>query len=157
MMSELFKITDAHTDWHKRFHYEISKKVSLYVDTTDVSNAVKTKVLKPEVVLPVVGHLTFDPTQGQSVGAFMGRNVYLFRNNQDSKYHYGNVVQDSTLSSSKAETPTCSESTIKISLNVVEEFPCIFGVYNQNDVALRLWELRRVIKAVKAHRVFKCF
>ncbi len=83
MMSELFKITDAHTDWHKRFHYEISKKVSLYVDTTDVSNAVKTKVLKPEVVLPVVGHLTFDPTQGQSVGAFMGRNVYLFRNNQD--------------------------------------------------------------------------
>ena len=157
MMSELFKITDAHTDWHKRFHYEISKKVSLYVDTTDVSNAVKTNVLKPEVVLPVVGHLTFDPTQGQSVGAFMGRNVYLFRNNQDSKYHYGNVVQDSTLSSSKAETPTCSESTIKISLNVVEEFPCIFGVYNHDDVALRLKELRRVIKAVKAHRVFKCF
>jgi hypothetical protein len=87
----------------------------------------------------------------------MGRNVYLSRNNQDAKYHYGNVVHDSTLSSSKAETPTCSESTIKISLNVVEEFPCIFGVSNQNDVALRLWELRRVIKAVKAHRVFKCF
>ncbi|MDP7646457.1 MAG: hypothetical protein QGH82_00020, partial [Candidatus Woesearchaeota archaeon] len=50
-----------------------------------------------------------------------------------------------------------SESTIKISLNVVEEFPCIFGVYNHDDVALRLKELRRVIKAVKAHRVLSVF
>ena len=100
MMQELRKSSAKCSEWFTRFHYEVSKKVALYLNTSGASKCVNDKRLPSEFVLPLFGNLAFEPNEGhQLVGQFLCRNVYLVRP-QNAKYYFGNLVQESTAWSS---------------------------------------------------------